>query len=52
MGDPFPVLKEQAGGFSLEMGISRIGIVGVTVMVLLISCIHFKFLLRVLIFQR
>eukprot|EP01127_Copromyxa_protea_P014118 TRINITY_DN3887_c0_g1_i1.p1 TRINITY_DN3887_c0_g1~~TRINITY_DN3887_c0_g1_i1.p1 ORF type:complete len:443 (-),score=43.30 TRINITY_DN3887_c0_g1_i1:114-1442(-) len=32
IGDPFPVLKEQSGIFSIEMGVSRIGIIGVTVM--------------------
>eukprot|EP01126_Amoeba_proteus_P045650 TRINITY_DN5126_c0_g2_i1.p1 TRINITY_DN5126_c0_g2~~TRINITY_DN5126_c0_g2_i1.p1 ORF type:complete len:199 (-),score=34.50 TRINITY_DN5126_c0_g2_i1:659-1255(-) len=35
IGDPFPVLKEQSGILSLEMGVSRIGIVGVTVMSIL-----------------
>ena len=35
MGDPFPVLQQQSGVLSLEMGISRIGIVGVTVMAFL-----------------
>lgn len=35
IGDPFPVLKEQSGIFSLEMGVSRIGIIGVTVMSIL-----------------
>jgi hypothetical protein len=31
IGDPFPVLKEQSGILSIEMGVSRIGIIGVTV---------------------
>ncbi|KYQ92851.1 putative G-protein coupled receptor [Tieghemostelium lacteum] len=35
IGDPFPILKEDRGLVSLEMGVGRIGIIGVTVMALL-----------------
>eukprot|EP01104_Vermistella_antarctica_P006053 TRINITY_DN1678_c0_g1_i1.p1 TRINITY_DN1678_c0_g1~~TRINITY_DN1678_c0_g1_i1.p1 ORF type:complete len:466 (+),score=118.22 TRINITY_DN1678_c0_g1_i1:433-1830(+) len=31
LGDPFPLQREKHGIFSMEMGISRIGVVGVTV---------------------
>jgi len=32
IGDPFPILKEQSGLFSIEIGISRIGVIGVALM--------------------
>jgi len=35
IGDPFPILKEDTGVVSLEMGVGRIGIVGVAVMAIL-----------------
>ncbi|EGG18850.1 Putative G-protein coupled receptor [Cavenderia fasciculata] len=35
LGNPFPILKEYRGIVSFEMGVGRIGIVGVTVMALL-----------------
>eukprot|EP01128_Nolandella_sp_AFSM9_P004930 TRINITY_DN2321_c0_g1_i1.p1 TRINITY_DN2321_c0_g1~~TRINITY_DN2321_c0_g1_i1.p1 ORF type:complete len:458 (-),score=73.80 TRINITY_DN2321_c0_g1_i1:99-1472(-) len=35
LGDPFPVLQKQAGVLSIAMGISRVGIVGVTLMAIL-----------------
>ena len=35
IGDPFPVLKEQSGLFSVSMGVSRIGVIGVAVMSML-----------------
>ncbi|XP_067007866.2 Golgi pH regulator isoform X2 [Anabrus simplex] len=35
LGDPFPILSPKQGILSIEQGISRIGIIGVTVMALL-----------------
>ncbi|KAK6616890.1 Golgi pH regulator [Polyplax serrata] len=35
LGDPFPILSSKQGIFSIEQGISRIGVIGVTVMALL-----------------
>jgi len=35
IGDPFPIGKEAHGVFSIEMGVSRVGVVGVTVMAFL-----------------
>eukprot|EP01125_Pyxidicula_operculata_P019107 TRINITY_DN689_c6_g1_i2.p1 TRINITY_DN689_c6_g1~~TRINITY_DN689_c6_g1_i2.p1 ORF type:complete len:467 (-),score=52.60 TRINITY_DN689_c6_g1_i2:99-1499(-) len=35
IGDPFPILGQQCGYLSLEMGISRVGLIGVSVMAFL-----------------
>lgn len=35
VGDPFPILNPKYGILSIEQGISRIGVIGVTVMALL-----------------
>lgn len=35
IGDPFPLLSVNRGIFSIEQGVSRIGVVGVTVMAIL-----------------
>lgn len=35
LGDPFPILSPKHGILSIEQGISRIGVIGVTVMALL-----------------
>lgn len=35
IGDPFPILSPKHGIFSIEQGISRVGVVGVTIMALL-----------------
>jgi hypothetical protein len=35
LGDPFPILSPKHGIFSIEQGISRIGVIGVTLMALL-----------------
>ena len=35
VGDPFPILSPKQGILSIEQGISRIGVIGVTVMALL-----------------
>uniref|UniRef100_A0A8D8LMF8 Golgi pH regulator n=3 Tax=Cacopsylla melanoneura TaxID=428564 RepID=A0A8D8LMF8_9HEMI len=35
LGDPFPILSAKQGFLSIEQGISRIGVIGVTVMALL-----------------
>lgn len=35
IGDPFPILSPKHGIFSIEQGISRVGVVGVTLMALL-----------------
>lgn len=46
VGDPFPVLKEQSGLFSVSMGVSRIGVIGVAVMSILsgFGAVSFPFL--------
>lgn len=46
VGDPFPVLKEQSGIFSVSMGVSRIGVIGVAVMSILsgFGAVSFPFL--------
>jgi hypothetical protein len=46
IGDPFPVLKEQSGLFSVSMGVSRIGVIGVAVMSILsgFGAVSFTFL--------
>lgn len=46
IGDPFPVLKEQSGIFSVSMGVSRIGVIGVAVMSMLsgFGAVSFPFL--------
>lgn len=35
LGDPFPILSPKHGIFSIEQGISRVGVIGVTIMALL-----------------
>lgn len=35
IGDPFPILNPEHGIFSIEQGISRVGVIGVTLMALL-----------------
>lgn len=35
LGDPFPILSPKQGIFSIEQGISRVGVIGVTAMALL-----------------
>ncbi|XP_035690654.1 Golgi pH regulator-like [Branchiostoma floridae] len=35
LGDPFPILSAKHGIFSIEQGISRVGVIGVTLMALL-----------------
>ena len=35
VGDPFPILSPKKGVLSIEQGISRVGVIGVTVMALL-----------------
>lgn len=35
LGDPFPILSPKHGIFSIEQGISRVGVIGVTLMALL-----------------
>lgn len=35
LGDPFPILSPKQGIVSIEQGISRVGVIGVTVMALL-----------------
>lgn len=35
VGDPFPILNPKHGILSIEQGVSRIGVIGVTVMALL-----------------
>ena len=35
VGDPFPILSPKQGILSIEQGISRIGVIGVTAMALL-----------------
>lgn len=35
LGDPFPILSPKHGIFSIEQGISRVGVIGVTVMAML-----------------
>lgn len=35
LGDPFPILSPKHGLFSIEQGISRVGVIGVTIMALL-----------------
>lgn len=35
LGDPFPILSPKQGILSIEQGISRVGVIGVTVMALL-----------------
>lgn len=35
LGDPFPLLSPKQGIFSIEQAISRVGVIGVTVMALL-----------------
>lgn len=35
IGDPFPILSPKHGIFSIEQGISRVGVIGVTLMALL-----------------
>lgn len=46
IGDPFPLLKEQSGLFSVSMGVSRIGVIGVAVMSILsgFGAVSFPFL--------
>jgi hypothetical protein len=46
VGDPFPILKEQSGLFSVSMGVSRIGVIGVAVMSILsgFGAVSFPFL--------
>jgi len=35
VGDPFPILNPKQGILSIEQGVSRVGVIGVTVMALL-----------------
>ena len=35
LGDPFPILSPKHGVLSIEQGISRVGVIGVTIMALL-----------------
>ena len=35
LGDPFPILSPKHGILSIEQGISRVGVIGVTIMALL-----------------